>query len=86
MYNVIIQQLIRLPPAELLLELQTKFREDFTIAKRVPTRAFSLLKVPSSAFTFKNLFWHYAKHAPKLGKLTWNQDPDAKIIRDGQVV
>ena len=37
------------------LELQTNHREDFTINEQVPTRAFSWLKAPASAFTFKTL-------------------------------
>ena len=44
-------------------ELQTKLREDFTIMEKAPTRAFSWLKVPTSAFTFKTLLRHYAKRA-----------------------
>ena len=40
----------------LLLELSTNLREVLTIALKAPTiRAFSLLKVHTSAFTFKNL-------------------------------
>ena len=38
-----------------LLELETKVREDFTITEKAPTRAFSWLKVSISAFTFKTL-------------------------------
>ena len=34
-----------------------------TITKKAPTRAFSWLKVPTSAFTFKTLLRHYAKWA-----------------------
>ena len=45
------------------LELQTKVPEDFTITEKVPTRAFSWLKVPTSAFTFKTLLRHHAKRA-----------------------
>ena len=39
------------------VELQMNLREDwsFTITENAPTRAFSWLKVPSSAFTFKTL-------------------------------
>ena len=37
------------------VELQTKVREDFTITKKAPTRAFSWLKVPTSTFTLKML-------------------------------
>ena len=36
---------------------------DFTITGKAPTRAFSWLKVPTSAFTFKTLIRHYAKRA-----------------------
>ena len=32
------------------------------ITVNAPTRAFSWLKVPTSAFTFKTLLRHYAKH------------------------
>ena len=32
---------------------------------QLETKAFSLLKRPRSAFTFKNLLRHYAKQAPK---------------------
>ena len=35
----------------------------FTIREKAPTRAFSWLKAPSSAFTFKTLLRHYAKWA-----------------------
>ena len=37
--------------------------EDFTITEKAPTRAFSWLKAPTSAFTFKTLLRHYAKRA-----------------------
>ena len=40
---------------ECLLELETKVHEFFTITEKAPTRAFSLLKASTSAFTFKNL-------------------------------
>ena len=40
-----------------------KVREDFTITEKAPTRAFSWLKAPTSAFTFKTLLRHYAKRA-----------------------
>ena len=33
-----------------------------TITEMAPTRAFSLLKAPTSAFTFKTLLRNYAKH------------------------
>ena len=32
-----------------------------TITEKAPTRAFSYLKAPTSAFTFKTLLRHYAK-------------------------
>ena len=35
----------------------------FTITEKAPTRAFSWLKAPMSAFTFKTLLRHYAKQA-----------------------
>ena len=38
----------------------------FTITEKAPTRAFSWLKAPSSAFTFKALLRHYAKRARPL--------------------
>ena len=34
-----------------------------TITEKTPTRAFSWLKAPTSAFTFKTLLRHYAKQA-----------------------
>ena len=37
------------------VELQTNVRRDFTITEMAPTRAFSWLKAPTSAFTFKTL-------------------------------
>ena len=40
----------------------------FTITEKAPTRAFSWLKAPTSAFTFKTLLRHYAKQVPKHGK------------------
>ena len=43
------------------LELEKKVREVFTIAEKARTRAFSWLKAPTSAFTFKTLLKHYAK-------------------------
>ena len=39
----------------LKVELQMKVREDVTITEKAPTRAFSWLKAPTSAFTFKTL-------------------------------
>ena len=44
-----------------IVELQTKVREDFTIAENALTRAFSWLKVPTSNVTFKTLFRHYTE-------------------------
>ena len=35
----------------------------FTITEKAHTRAFSWLKAPTSAFTFKTLLRHYAKRA-----------------------
>ena len=52
---------LRLSWAGWSLELQTKVREYFTITEKAPTRAFSLLKVPTSTITFKTLLGHYAK-------------------------
>ena len=40
-----------------------KICEYFTITEKAPTRAFSWLKSPTSAFTFKTLLRHYAKRA-----------------------
>ena len=34
--------------------------EEFTITEKAPTRAFSWLKAPTTAFTFKTLLRHYA--------------------------
>ena len=45
------------------LELKRSLREDCTITEKASTRAFSCLKVPMSAFTFKTLLRHYAKQA-----------------------
>ena len=36
-----------------------------TITEKAPTRAFSWLKAPTSAFTFKTLLRHYAKRAAR---------------------
>ena len=43
------------------IELQTKVPEDFTITEKASTRAFSWLKVPTIAYTFKTILIHYAK-------------------------
>ena len=40
-----------------------KVPEDFKITEKAPTRAFSWLKAPTSAFTFKTLLRHYSKRA-----------------------
>ena len=37
--------------------------KDFTITEKASTRAFSWLKVATTAFTFKTLLRHYAKRA-----------------------
>ena len=47
------------PLHALVLELQTEVREDFTITEMAPARAFSWLKPPTSAFTYKTLLRHY---------------------------
>ena len=39
------------------------FTTGCTITEKAPTRAFSWLKAPTSAFTFKTLLRHYAKQA-----------------------
>ena len=44
------------PLHALVLELQTEVREDFTITEMAPTRAFSWLKPPTSAFTIRTLY------------------------------
>ena len=49
----------------LSLELSTQLREDSHCLERAVTRAFSLLKAPTNAFTIKNLLRHYAKQAIK---------------------
>ena len=41
--------------------LQTINRRSCTIMEKAPTRAFSWLKAPTSAFTFNTLLRHYAK-------------------------
>ena len=43
-----------------ILELLTINRKCCTITEKAPTRAFSWLKVPTRAFTFKTLVRHYA--------------------------
>ena len=48
---------------EYTIELETKVLEDVKITEKAPTRAFSWLKAPTKAFTFKTLLRHYAKQA-----------------------
>ena len=55
-------------PIAYSVELSTKLREVSQCPNKAPTRAFSLLKVPSSSFKNKNLLRHYAKQAFKHGK------------------
>ena len=52
----------------LVLELETKVIRRFAITEEAPTRTFSWLKVPISAFTFKTHLRHYAKQVPKHNK------------------
>ena len=52
------------------LELKTNHREYFTITEKTLTRAFTWLKEPTNAFTFKTLLRHYTKQVPKLNILT----------------
>ena len=47
----------------ILSRAATKRQEIFTITEKAPIRAFSWLKAPTSAFTFKTLLRHYAKWA-----------------------
>ena len=46
-----------------------------TITEKAPTRAFSCLKAPTSAFTFKTLLRHYAKRALTPWSLTVKLGP-----------
>ena len=48
------------------LEVHTKIPEDFTITEKAPTRAFSWLEAPTSAFTFKTLIREHTSMAPSL--------------------
>ena len=59
------QETVSTADIESTLELDTNLRVvgSFTLPERAPTRAFSWLKVPTSAFTFKTLLRHYAKRA-----------------------
>ena len=45
------------------VELLAINRRSCTITEKAPTRAFSWLKVATTAFTFKTLLRHYAKRA-----------------------
>ena len=47
----------------LLKELQTDLREVLQCTEKAPTRAYSWLKVTTTAFTYKTLLRHYAKRA-----------------------
>ena len=49
--------------AALNTRLQTKALQRFVITEKAPTRAFSLLRAASTAFTFETLLRHYAKQA-----------------------
>ena len=51
-----------------------------TITEKAPTRAFSWLKAPTSAFTFKTLLRHYAKQ-----ELTPRSLHNTIIMRDGRL-
>ena len=48
------------------VELTTDLREVAHCLEKAPTMAFSLLKVPTWAFTSKNLLRHYAKRVFKI--------------------
>ena len=50
-----------------LLELQTKFREYFTVTKKAPAKPF-LVELAFFAFKFKTLLRYYAKRTPKHDK------------------
>ena len=49
------------PPPGGILVLQKRSTRRIVITEKAPTMAFSWLKVPTSAFTFKTLLRHYAK-------------------------
>ena len=65
--------------------LQRQKRRYAKISHSWPTRNFSWLKPPTSAFTLKNLLRHFAKQVPKQskhGKLIYNRNTSSKIIID----
>ena len=49
------------PGAGWRIELQVKVREDFIFTEKIPSKAFSWLKVSTKAFTFKAVIRHFAK-------------------------
>ena len=51
------------------------FTTGCTITEKAPTRAFSWLKAPTSAFTFKTLLRHYAKRVLTLRSLNMKLGP-----------
>ena len=51
----------------------------FTIMEKAPTRAFSWLKAPTSAFTFKTLLRHYAKLTRRFQP---GEGPSRGLLRD----
>ena len=53
--NSVLQVSLELGQVSLQFEMVANGREIFTITEKAPTRAFSLLKVPTSSFTFKTL-------------------------------
>ena len=52
---------VRMAAVLLLCSAPSVPQSVFTITEKAPTRAFSRLKAPTSAFTFKTLLRHYAK-------------------------
>ena len=65
-----------------LVELEMKVCEDFIITNFQLVRAFSLLKVSTSAFTLKNLLRHYTRLI-KHGITRRHESLSANIIKDG---
>ena len=53
----------------------------FVITEKAPTRAFSWLKLATTAFTCKTLLRHYAKWALTPRSLNVKLGRDAKVIR-----